>query len=253
MPLRSIVFLGLVGLAAVGGVWLAVRTLPDPAAPATKRLESRVRAYLLANPEVIFEAARAYQQRQANVTAARRRQALARQGKALRVSSVLPVAGNPRGDVTIVEFFDYRCGFCKRSFGPLQALLAADGNIRFVFKELPLLGPESDFAARAAIASARQGKYVAFHGAMMRHRGRFDPDTVFAIAGNLGLDVDRLRADMAEPRVGTLISEIRRQAEMLGVSGTPAFVIGDAVVPGYVGLHEMQRLVAAARERCLTC
>ncbi len=164
-----------------------------------------------------------------------------------------PVAGNPDGDVTLVEFFDYRCVFCKGANKAVTAALQQDPRLRVVFKELPVLGPGSVAAARAALAAHRQDpdKYVAFHGALMGVRGRLTKPTIMRIARATGFDVKRLEADMSAPEIDQAIKRNLALAATLGIRGTPVFVIGDKIVPGAVNLKTMKRLIALARAKRL--
>ena len=158
-----------------------------------------------------------------------------------------PVGGNPDGDVTLVEFFDYQCPYCKTIFPSIQALLAEDRNLRYVFKEFPILGKASVFAARAALAAHRQGKYLEFHMAVMPAKGKLTEARVMRLAKTAGLDTDRLRRDMAD---GTIDDMIRRNLELasaLNVNGTPAFVIGDKIVRGAIDLAALKKLISQAR------
>ena len=160
-----------------------------------------------------------------------------------------PVGGNPDGDVTLVEFFDYQCPYCKTIFPSIQALLAEDRNLRYVFKEFPILGRASVFAARAALAARRQGKYLEFHTALMPARGKLTETRVMRLAEKVGLDVDRLRRDMAD---GTVDATIRRNLELadgLGIFSTPVFIIGDTQIPGAVEIDTLKVLIARARQR----
>lgn len=163
------------------------------------------------------------------------------------------IAGNPQGDITIVEFFDYRCGFCKRAAPIVRQLLKQDGNIRVALKEFPILGPDSVIAARAAIAAMEQDKYAPFHDALMASQGPLGEERVLRIATDAGLDAAKLRQAMNDPKIEKIISRNREIAESLGISGTPSFIIGDTLAPGYVELEELQKLVAAARSSCRTC
>ena len=157
-----------------------------------------------------------------------------------------PVSGNPKGDVTLVEFFDYQCGYCKRSLKPVKDLLETDRQLRIVWKEFPILGPVSRFAARAAMASEKQGRYLEFHVAVMGSRGKLTEDRVMDIAGSVGLDVQRLRREMDDPAIEEYLDETIRLARVLGIEGTPAFVIGDTLVPGAVGGARLKELIARA-------
>ena len=157
------------------------------------------------------------------------------------------VSGNPKGDVTLVEFFDYQCGYCKRSLKPMKDLLASNRELRVVWKEFPILGPVSRFAARAAMATDKQGRYRDFHVAVMGAPGKLTEASVIAAAGRLGLDVERLRRDMQDPAIENYLDETIGLARKLGIGGTPAFVIGDAVVPGAVGVARLRKLIADVR------
>ena len=160
-----------------------------------------------------------------------------------------PVGGNPDGDVTLVEFFDYQCPYCKTIFPSIQALLAEDRNLRYVFKEFPILGRASVFAARAALAARRQGKYLEFHTALMPARGKLTETRVMRLAEKVGLDVDRLRRDMADGTVDAMIRRNLELADGLGIFSTPVFIIGDTQIPGAVEIDTLKVLIARARQR----
>lgn len=159
-----------------------------------------------------------------------------------------PVLGNVDGDVTIVEFFDYNCPYCKRVKPEIQALMAADPDIRLVYREWPILGEGSVFAARAALAARNQGKYEEFHWAMMGLQGRAEEASILNAAAEIGLDVDKLRADMDAPEINEHIQTSMELAAALGFNGTPSFVIGEALVPGFIKTAQFEGYVAAARE-----
>jgi protein-disulfide isomerase len=159
-----------------------------------------------------------------------------------------PVGGNPKGDVTIVEFFDYRCPYCKRVQPELQALLDQDRKLRFIYKELPILGPASVIAARAALAAQRQGKYEAFHAAMMGTKGQITEDTVDKIAESVGLDIDWLRQDMAAPEIVQALRANLVLANALNIHGTPGFIIGNRIVMGGIDLDTLKNMIGAARK-----
>jgi len=151
--------------------------------------------------------------------------------------------------VTIVEFFDYQCPYCKRVFPAVQTLLKTDGNIRYVFKEFPILGPQSVVAARAALAAWKldRDRYVPFHTALMQSRGRLSERKILDVAAEIGLDVERLRAAMADPGIDKVLARNAELARALDINGTPAFVIGEKVVPGAVDLETLTALVSQAR------
>jgi protein-disulfide isomerase len=231
---------------------LAAAAVPSLAqqAPALTReqVEQIVREYLLSNPEIIVEAIEALEAREREAKQAGQRAAVAAHQEQIYRDPDAPVAGNPAGDVTVVEFFDYRCPYCKQVAPALAQLLKEDGKLRFVFKELPILGPDSVIAARAALAANAQGKYMPMHAALLRHRGNFDEATVMRIAAEAGLDASRLKTDMAKPEIDAMIDRNRGLARALSVTGTPAFIIGDKIVPGAVDLETLKALLAGARK-----
>lgn len=162
-----------------------------------------------------------------------------------------PVGGNPEGDVTLVEFFDYRCGYCKRVHPSVMKLLKEDGNIRYVYKEFPILGPDSVYAARAALASRAQGKYTEFSKALMESRGALGKGKVLAIARKSGLDTAALEAEMTARKdsIEKIIQQNYQLAQDLNIKGTPGFVIGDLVIRGALEFEDLKSVVAQTRVR----
>ena len=207
-----------------------------------------VRDYLLENPEILIESLQLYDERRKAEAAARQREALTAHLEQLSGGPATPVLGNPEGDVVIVEFFDYRCPYCKKVADDLRQAVREDGNIRLVMKEFPILGPDSLVAARAALAAGAQGRYEDFHFALMAERGQITEDTVFAVAERLGLDVAKLQADMESEAVETEIRRTYDLAEALDIGGTPAFVIGDQVYPGALSMSDLRQAVASSRD-----
>ncbi len=211
-------------------------------------LDSIIQQYIRDNPQVILQALQAYQQRQQQQAQQQRTQART----TADIGDVVdpendPIAGDPDGSVTVVEFFDYHCPFCKRiSRG--MARLAEDDDVRIVFKEFPVFGPESMFAARAALASRKQGLYHDFHLAMMQNRGRLNERIVMRLADRVGIDVDQLRDDMDAPEIDQALRANFQTAQQLGIRGTPSFIIGDEVIPGAVDLNTMRRLIETKRQ-----
>lgn len=193
-----------------------------------------VREYLLENPGVIVEALEKFQQ-QEEERALRAAQENLEKHRDWLESSDQPIAGNPDGDVTVVEFFDYNCGYCKRALDDVVKIVESDNNVKFVLAEMPILGPSSETAARWALAAKEQGKYFDYHVALMRHRGGKSESTLAGIAEDLGLDVDQMRKDADSDKVTRKIAKFRQVASDLGISGTPAFIVGDQVMRGYVG------------------
>lgn len=159
-----------------------------------------------------------------------------------------PVLGNPNGDVTLTEFFDYNCPFCRKMVPTMQRLIGADPNLRVVFREWPIFGEGSEFAARAALASLPQGKYWQVHAGLMGIKGRAVEATVLRVLRGLDLDLDRLRADMDAPRVTDHITRSAELADHMGLAGTPTLIAGDEAVFGENSLADVKALIARARQ-----
>ena len=211
--------------------------------------EALIREYILEHPEVVVESIQRWQERQRAESDETAKAAVAQHRDLLENDPNAPVAGNVKGDVTIVEFFDYRCGYCKRVFPAIQELIKTDGNIRYVFKEFPILGPDSKTAARAAQAVwfIAPDRYLAFHSALMGARGALNEKRILDIAAEVGLDRDKVKTGMDDPRVAETLAGNLGLGRTLGVNGTPAFVIGGQLVPGAIDLDAMKELVAEAR------
>ncbi|MCP4327418.1 MAG: DsbA family protein [Alphaproteobacteria bacterium] len=218
-------------------------------AQSKESIEQIVRDYLLTNPEIIVEAMEVLRARESQAEAVQKRAAIEDNYDAIAYSDGDPIAGNPDGDVVIVEFFDYRCPYCKRVVDSLIEAVEDDGNVRLVFKEFPILGPESALAARAALAARMQDKYFDFHVALMKSETRLSEDNVFEIAESVGLDTDQLKEDMKSSDVEATINSTYGLANSLGIGGTPAFVVGREIVPGAIGVDDMKRYIAAARSK----
>ena len=198
------------------------------------------------NPAIIQEAVELLRQQeeQARLVAAQR--VLTEEREVLERDPDAPVIGNPDGDVTVVEFFDYNCPYCKRAKPEIEGLLEADPNVRFVMREWPILGEGSLFAAKAALAAREQGRYEDMHWALMA-LPRAEEDSVMRAAADLGLDVDRLREDMEAPAIVAHFERSNELTQALGFSGTPSFVIGDQLLPGLVPAAELEAAVDAVR------
>ena len=214
-------------------------------------VQEAVGDYLRKNPEIVIEAINMLRQREQASETADARNVIAARGPELFDDPATPVAGNPDGDVTLVEFFDYRCGYCKRVYPTIKKLIEDDGNIRFVFKEFPILGPASVYAARAALASHGQGKYQEFHDALMASKGALTEDRVLRIADSVGLDRGKLLEDMNrnEAEYDRVFARNRDLAQALKINGTPAFVAGDVVVRGAADYASMKNVIAQVRSK----
>ena len=208
--------------------------------PGPTDMEEAVQKFIAENPQFVIDTLNRHASDQAE---AERRQAIG----LLRGNDGWTVMGNPSGDVTIYEFSDYNCGYCKRVFADLTRLLEDDGNVRLVVKEFPILSEGSVIAARYALAAARMGRFEEFHRAAMAWPGRVDQDAVDRITADLGLDWATFEAWLADAGIDSVIDENRRIARELEVSGTPAFVVGNAIAPGAISLADFKKLVAQAR------
>jgi protein-disulfide isomerase len=219
--------------------------------PSRETIEEIVRDLIRREPEIVLDALEAIEKRREAAQAQNARRALAERRRELENDPDAPVAGNPRGTVVVVEFFDYRCPYCKRMHEPVKQMIAAERDVRVVRRDLPILGAASVIASRAALASRAQGaaRYEAFHDALMVSRGTLDEAGVFRIARESGLDVERLRRDMDDPRIAALLRKNADLAQALGLTGTPGYAIGEALVPGAVDLATLRSLVAEARAR----
>jgi protein-disulfide isomerase len=214
-----------------------------------------VREYLLDNPEVLREAFDELEKRANEQQAGQVKPTIAQHAAELFRSPSDFVAGNPNGDVTMVEFFDYNCHYCRKSMADVVQLLASDKGLRLVLKEFPILGPGSIYAARAALASRQQGKYWQFHQALLGVTVPLDQATVLSKAGDVGLDVARLQKDLDAPAITEVIVGNHRVAGALGIQGTPAFVTGENLMPGAVGFDALAAMISAVREAggCKVC
>lgn len=226
-----------------------------PSAEALNKAAAKqmLREVLKENPDILMEALDNLRKQMETGQASASRDNLVRLRQELERDPDTFVAGNPLGDITIVEFFDYRCGYCKQAQPDIQKLVKQDGRIRLALKEFPILGPDSLIASRAAIAAMRQDKYAPFHDALMASQGPLSETRVLRIASDIGIDAARLRRDMDDPKIEKIIGRNHEIAESLGISGTPSFIIGDTLVPGVADLEKLRELVAAARDKCLTC
>ena len=216
----------------------------------SNQVKEIIRKYLQENPEVIIDSVENLRKRQKDTAKERSIQNLTRYKELILNDPTSPVAGNPKGDVTVVEFFDYSCGYCKRIFPNLKKLINDDKNIRFVFKELPILSPQSELAARAALAAWRQDrtKYIEIHSEFMNLKGRFSETRVLRIAKNKGLNVNELTKDMNSVTIDNTIKGNRQLAQKLNITGTPGFIIGNNIIPGAVKLETLKKIIADVRK-----
>ena len=254
--MRSILLLLCGALVAIGafvaaGATSPVRLATSPAlddASGSPALARNIRAYLMANPEVLVEAMQELERKQDNQRDTQAVKAIQQNQAELLQDSETPSTGNLNGDVTIVEFSDYQCPYCKKAHAAIKSVIASDGKVKLVYKDLPILGEASKIAAVAALASIKQGKHDAFHDALMTNTAKLDSDRIFDIAGSVGIDVAQLKKDMEDPKIKATIDRNMALAQDLGVRGTPAFVIGKQFVPGAVEADALKQLIADARK-----
>lgn len=203
---------------------------------------------ILENPEIVLEAVAIVREREEAAKQRAAEDAIVQLRDMLENDPNAPVMGNPEGDVTVVEFFDYNCPYCKRSADEIQALLEADPNVRLVMREWPILGEGSVYASLASLAARDQGKYEEFHFALMLADARKEEAVVRRIARDIGLDMDQIEARMNDEAVTRHLQDSDGMARALGFTGTPSFVIGGQAVYGYVPMEDMLAAVQAARE-----
>ncbi len=256
---RRLVIAGLLvaGVAAVLFWFLSYQTEKETSRT-LGRLEStlssdefdrRIHDYLMRHPEVIAEAVRNLQQRQAASGPDELKAIIAARSDEIFHDAASPVGGNPAGDVSVVEFFDYNCPYCRANAPILQEAQRGDPQLRLVYKEFPILGPNSEFAARAALASIKQGKYVPFHEALFSSKGSVTEETVMDVAKSIGMDAVQLRKDMENPSIKQVIERNLELAHALRISGTPSFVIGDQLHIGLTDLGTLRALVSRATQQ----
>jgi protein-disulfide isomerase len=232
--LVAAVVAALVTAATIVVIW---RTAPGVIDAPVASLEEQkvidiIRNYLTKNPEILVEMTTELDQRQAEQQEAQQAKAISENAEALFRSPLSYTGGNPSGDVTVVEFFDYNCGFCKRALPELVKLVDSDDKVRIVLKELPIFGEDSEAAAKAALAAMKQGKYFEMHQKLFTEPGKVDKAKALRVANELGLDVPQLEKDMEDPSIKKGLDESRELAQKLGLQGTPLYLIGDRIIPG---------------------
>jgi protein-disulfide isomerase len=255
VKLRAIVCAGALGL----GLLTAAGSLAALAAADTGLTEEQfgtmVRNYLLKHPEVLRETIEALDKKEKAAETQASVEVISTRAKEIFRSSDDHVAGNPAGKISVVEFFDYNCGYCRHSLPDVLKLIDSDRDIRLVIKEFPILGPGSVTAAKAAIAARHQNKYWNFHLALMRTPGTVDDAKVFEVAKSIGLDIGKLKSDMENPEVARILAQNHAMAQALGIQGTPAFIIDQTLIPGAPGYDGLSSAVAAVKDAggCKSC
>lgn len=207
-----------------------------------------IKEYLLENPSVIFDAVEAHRTQQ-EAEAQKQAEVKIDEHIAYLTRPDAPSVGNPDADVSVVEFFDYNCGYCKRALPDIQAAIKDDKNLRVVFKEMPILGPTSRTAALWALAAHKQGKYFEYHVALMEHRGAKEEAELEKLAKGLGLDVEQMKKDISGGEIEKELDKVTEVGREIGVSGTPAFIVGTTFIPGYIGAEGLKDAIKAEREK----
>jgi protein-disulfide isomerase len=244
-------------LIAAGGLVAGHATAPplvNASSPVTSdgadqaALGKSIHDYLVTHPEVLVEAMEVLERKQNAERDTAAQKAIQQYAKELTSDPDSPISGNPNGDVTVVEFSDYQCPYCKRAFPAVKSVVAADGKVKLVHKDLPILGEASRIAALAALASRNQHKHEALHNALMSFNGKLDLDRILEIASSVGIDVTQLRKDMEDPKLDDILKRNATLAKALDVRGTPAFVVGRQFVPGAVDAGTLKQLIDEARK-----
>lgn len=219
---------------------------PQTATPTQEPADAAIERYIRAHPEVIEQSLQGLLAKREAELKERHKAALATKQQELLHDPASPISGNPKGEITVVEFYDYRCGFCKKAASAVTELQKVDSRVRMVYKDLPILGEPSVLAAKAALASQAQGKHQVFHEALLASHADMTKEAILKIAVGVGLNAKRLEADMANPKWQAVIEKNRALARELGISGTPGFIVGNELVPGWLDLKGLKELIARA-------
>lgn len=219
---------------------------PQTATPTQEPADAAIERYIRAHPEVIEQSLQGLLAKREAELKERHKAALATKQQELLHDPASPISGNPKGEITVVEFYDYRCGFCKKAASAVTELQKVDSRVRMVYKDLPILGEPSVLAAKAALASQAQGKHQVFHEALLASHADMTKEAILKIAVGVGLNAKRLEADMANPKWQAVIEKNRALARELGISGTPGFIVGNELVEGWLDLKGLKELIARA-------
>lgn len=221
------------------------QTLTPKQADAVRKV---IRDYLMEHPEVLQEAVEALREKMRAQAEEDARTNIEAYKADLFANKDDPVYGNPQGDVTVVEFFDYNCAFCKATYDALFETVKADGKVRLVLKEFPILSDESALASKLALAARKQNKYDDLHRAYMKYRGKLDEKTVYRLASEAGVNLEQAKKDMASPEIEKQIQRDKELARALNIDGTPSFIIGDRIIPQAMDAQTIKQLIEVARK-----
>ena len=211
------------------------------------QFEKMMKNYLLNNGELILESVNKYQ---ADLQEKDRAEAAVKAKVFMTeiTKQDLPYAGNEKGDVTLVEFFDYNCGYCRKALTEIQKVLKDDKNIKVIFMDMPILGPQSLEASKWSLAAHRQGKYFEYHQEIMDHNGPKDDKNLERLAEKVGLDIKKLKQDKDDPKIVKDLETYVTKAQEMGIRGTPGFIIQDQIFPGYIPADQIKEVIAKARQ-----
>lgn len=209
-------------------------------------IEAIIKEMIKTNPEFIDTALRDYY-RQKDENTKKNAEVKLQEYQEYFKDASLPMAGNPEGDVTVVEYFDYNCGYCKKAYTDIMKILEEDNNIRVVFQEMPILSTSSQTMSALAMAAHKQGKYFEMHQALMDYRGPQTVEAFMGLAKKLDLDLKKLEEDATSTELGDQVKKSMEMARSLGISGTPGFIVGERIYPGYIGLDGIKKAIADAR------
>ena len=198
-------------------------------------IEEIIQKYLIENPKLVVDALNEYQRQEEKRMEEQASTALSDNMDFLVNNPASPFIGKEDAKHVVVEFFDYNCGYCKRALPDIKKVVDNYEDVKIVFKEFPILSPDSEMASRYALAANEQGKYFEYHSALMEAKGRLNESRLLDIAEGLSLDIEKLKEDKESEKVTALINKTREKAQEIGIRGTPAFVVGDDLVRGAVG------------------
>lgn len=237
----------LIGLIITAGLsnTLSAKSFDDTEKTA---IQSIIKDYLLKNPEVIRDAIEELERRNAVAEKQRRQKLIAENKDLLHDPKSSFITGNPKGDVTVIEYFDYNCPYCRQSLIDVVKLIENDKNVRVILKEYPILGEASKHASLVAIAARKQNKYMEIHTALLSAKGRLDNNSIMKIAEGIGLDMEKLKADMASDETKTILNKNIESGLKVGINGTPSFIINDELIPQVLPYEAMKGFISRLRK-----
>jgi len=219
----------------------------DFTAAQKETINAMIESYLLENGDKVLKSVNTYQenlaQKQQEAAAARAKDFL----NTIEDGAEMPMAGNPDGDITVVEFFDYNCGYCRKALEEIQTVLGEDENVKIIFMDMPILGASSREASKWSLAAMKQGKYFEYHQAIMNHDGEKSEKALMDLAKDVGLDIKKLKKDVTSADIEKMIERNLEQAAELNIRGTPGFIVGGQIFPGYIPAEQMLQIIEEKR------